>query len=79
MLFTQDAHFFQFDWVHADYGLIWIDARPAEAAKLIRRFLKHPQFNTQSKRLGLVARVHLSGVQFWRKGDSRPATVAWEK
>lgn len=79
VLFTQDAGFFRFDWLHPNYGLIWIDARPAEAANLIRRFLKHPRFNTQSKRLGLVARVHLSGVQFWRKGDQRPAAASWEK
>ncbi len=67
-LFTQDEDFFNRRLCHGAYGLVYLDVRYKEVAEFIRRFLKHPEFNTQSKRMGLVARVRANGVRCWRKG-----------
>jgi hypothetical protein len=77
MFFTLDRHFFRADWAHADYGLAWLDVADSEAAEFIRRFLRHPEFGTQSKRLGVVARVGAAGVRFWRKGQPHLQRVEW--
>jgi hypothetical protein len=77
VLFTQDADFFRRRLLHVRYGLVWLDFKPSDVAAQIRRFLKHPQFDTQAKRLGLVARVHPDGVQCWRLGLQRVALIGW--
>ena len=68
MFFMLDRHFFRADWAGASYGLAWLDVANNEAADFMRRFPRHPAFDTQSKRLGAVARVGAAGVRFWRKG-----------
>ena len=50
-----------------------------QVAQFIRRFLKHSAFDTQAKRLGIVARVHPSGVKFWRKGQPGLRATEWEE
>ena len=77
MFFTLDRHFFRADWAHDSYGLAWLDVADGEAAAFIRRFLQHPTFDTQSKRLGVVARVSAAGMRFWRKGQPRLQGVEW--
>jgi hypothetical protein len=74
---TLDRHFFRANWIHAGYGLAWLDVSDTEAAEFIRRFLRHPEFDTQTKRLGVVARVGADSVRFWRKGQSHLQTVKW--
>jgi hypothetical protein len=77
-LFTQDKDFFKWGLCHAAYGLVYLDVRYKEVAEFIRRFLRHPMFRTQTTRLGLVARVRTSGVQFWLKGQNGLQVVRWE-
>lgn len=76
--FTSDEDFFKVSLSHAHYALIYLDVSDTETAEFIRRFLKHPAFETQAKRLGVVARVRASGVRFWRKGKSGLQKVEWE-
>jgi hypothetical protein len=76
-LFTLDRHFFRADWAHVSYGLVWLDVNDSEAAEYIRRFLRHPAFDTKSKRLGVVARVGATDIHFWRKGQSHLRIVKW--
>lgn len=73
--FTQDEDFFKPALCHAHYALVYIDVIDTRTAEFIRYFLKHPAFNTQARRMGIVARVSAGGVQFWRKGQSRLQTV----
>jgi hypothetical protein len=67
--FTHDSDFFDGSLCHAHYALVYLDVTDAAAAEFIRRFLGHPDFDTSAKRLGIVARVHTGGVQFWKKGS----------
>lgn len=79
VFFTQDQDFFQFPWLHADYSLVWLDTGPSEVAEFVRRFLHHPDFDTQAKRMGTVVRVRASAIQYWRTGNRRLLRTAWPK
>jgi len=48
------------------YGVVWLDVRADDAAYFTRRFLQHPRFATQAQRMGVVARTHHKGVDFWQ-------------
>ena len=75
--FTLDRHFFRRDRRHANYCLVWLDVRRREAAESIRRFLRHPAFDTQAKRMGIVARVHPGGMVYWQAQKRSLRSVSW--
>lgn len=75
--FTLDQHFYRRDWMHPSYCLVWLDVRRREAAEFIRRFLRHPAFNTQAKRMGVIARVHAAGVAYWLTRERSSRSVGW--
>ena len=77
--FTHDEDFFKAALCHPHYALVYLDVSDTETAEFIRRFLKDPAFDTQAKRLGIVARVSAGGVHFWRKGRSLLQTMDWKK
>jgi hypothetical protein len=56
---------------------VWLDVRGRVAAEFIRRFLKHPMFDTQAKRMGTVARVHAGGVLYWQLRKRSLSEVEW--
>ena len=76
-LFTHDDGFFHSDFAHARYCLVWLDVKDIEAAPYVRRFLKHPRFHTQAKRMGVVARVHPGGIHFWQRNHVALQRVSW--
>jgi hypothetical protein len=75
--FSLDRDFFRPDWAHASYGLVWLDVADDRAAEFVRRFLRHPAFDTQAKRMGRVVRVHDGGLRYWRLRESSPKSAAW--
>jgi hypothetical protein len=77
--FTLDRDFYRPEWAHSAYSLVWLDIRRTEAAQFIRRFMRHPEFDTSGKRTGLVARVHADGVTLWRSGKHSPQLVSWAR
>ena len=48
--FTHDRWFFKARLCHGSYCLVWLDVSDIEAARFIRRFLRHPLFQNQSMR-----------------------------
>lgn len=77
VLFSQDEDFFQFQRLHKDYALVWLDVHPTQVAEYIRRFICHPEFNTQAKRMGIIARVGRSGIKYWRVDKPKLLHMAW--
>ena len=75
--FTQDGGFFESALCHPAYCLVWLDVRTDDAAVYVRRFLKHPRFNTQAKRMGIAARAHHDGIQFWQRNRAAVQGVGW--
>lgn len=75
--FSQDAGFFRRALCHSNYALAFVDDTEAETADLIRRFLKHPLFDTQAARMGIVARLRQSGIAYYRKGTTGLKAEQW--
>jgi len=75
--FSLDRNFYRPGWAHPDYCLVWLDVRRREAAAFIRRFLRHPKFNTRMKRMGNVVRLHSGGIGYWRRAARGCQTVEW--
>src|SRR5258705_140071 len=63
--FSLDQDFYRPSLAHAGYCLVWLDVSDDRAAEFIRRFLRHPAFNTQAKRMGLVVQIHADGIHYW--------------
>jgi hypothetical protein len=76
-LFTHDQGFFKARWVHPRYCLVRLDVSDIEAATYIRRFLRHPRFDSRAKRMGVVARVHHDGIQFYARGQASVQRLEW--
>ena len=75
--FTHDRDFFKAILCHPAYCLVWLDVRADDAAYFVRHFLKHPVFNTSAKRMGLVARAHHNGVDFWQRNRAALRHARW--
>lgn len=75
--FTHDQGFFNRVRVHPGYGLVWLNVSDVLAAEYIRRTLRHPRFDTKAKRMGVVARAHPDGIQFWVRGEGRLKNLSW--
>lgn len=77
--FTLDEDFFTPKLCHAAYGIAYLDVRADDAAHFVRRFLRHPKFSTEAKRLGVVARVHHDGVHYWLRNRATLQRIAWSE
>jgi hypothetical protein len=64
--FTRDSDFFDRRLCHQRYCLVYMDVDKYEAALFVRRVLRHPEFDTQVKRMGAVIRVSHRGLAVYR-------------
>lgn len=64
--FTRDADFYKRVHCHQKYCLVYLDVEEYEAAKYVRWTLRHHEFDTQAKRMGVVVRVSQVGLTIWR-------------
>ena len=76
--FTRDIGFYHRYLCHADYCLACLSVGQYEAATFIRRFLRHPSFNTKAKRMGKVIRLTQMGLQVWRLHAEREEDINWQ-
>ena len=75
--FTHDQDFWRQSLIHPAYCLVWLDMDDRQGALYVRRFLRHPQFDTHAKRLGKVVRVHPDGLTCHHSRHGRPKRIAW--
>jgi len=75
--FTGDLGFLEAKLCHSRYGIVCLAVGPDEAASLVRRFLRHPSFDTQAKRLGRVMRVGQVGIRVFQPGG-QAEMLTWE-
>jgi len=75
--FTQDLDFYSENLCHAKYCLVFVDVRRTECAAFIRRVLRHPEFDTHAKRMGVVMRASQSGISAWRLHVERQENFDW--
>jgi len=69
--------FFTRDLCHARYCLVCMVVRKNEAAAFVRRLLRHPEFDTQAKRMGTVIRVSRRGLRVWRLHAEQEIALSW--
>ena len=75
--FTRDMGFYRRHLYHPNYCLVCLSVGQFEAASFIRRFLKHPTFNTRAKRMGKVIRVSHTGIQMWKLHAEMDERLMW--
>jgi hypothetical protein len=74
---TLDAGFYDRTLCHQRYCLVILNVRQAEIASFVRRLLRHPEFDTQAKRMGHVLRVSHVGVSGWRVRMQSEMHIEW--
>jgi hypothetical protein len=75
--FTRDLGFYDRHLCHADYCLACLAVGQYETASFIRRFLRHPAFNTRAKRMGTVIRVSHAGLHMWQLHAEKEEELVW--
>jgi hypothetical protein len=76
-LFTRDLGLAGQTFCHARYGLVVLAVGQYEVAHFVRRLLRHPSFNTRTKRMGSVIRVMPTGLVVWRLRAEQEVRLAW--
>ena len=74
---TRDQGFYHRSLSHNSYCIAYYDVSLAEMAVYTRRFLRHPQFNTHSKRLGKVIKITTQRIEFWQVERSTKSIIRW--
>lgn len=74
---TRDEGYYKPAHRHSTYSLVFYDVKDDEMAYYIRRFLRHPLFNTHAKRLGKVIKVTPTHIEFWEVGRNSKVKVEW--
>ncbi|MGD2207470.1 MAG: hypothetical protein PVH17_11900 [Anaerolineae bacterium] len=75
--FTLDDDFYERHLCHAGYCLVYLNVKRSEAAIFVRRLLRHPEFDTQAKRMGAVIRVSHVGLTLWRLHAEEETFIEW--
>lgn len=75
--FTLDHGFYHPTLLHQGYALVFLDVWDDEAAEYIRRFLRYPEFRTQSQRMGKIVRVRHSDVSYWQIHLKGERALGW--
>jgi hypothetical protein len=75
--FTLDFDFYERKFCHRRYCLVCMEVDQHEAAAFVRRFLRHPEFDTVAKRMGKV--IRLSSVQLvtWVRHLEQEVAFDW--
>jgi len=75
--FTLDLDYFRHHFCHTRYCLVHLDVNENEAATFIRRFLRHPAFNTEAKRMGKIIRTDHTKLHVWRLHAQEQERLFW--
>ena len=76
--FTRDDDFYSRRLCHSHYSIVHLAVHISEAAVFIRRLLRHPNFNTHSKRAGRILRISRAGIAFWQVNQDRELRAIWK-
>jgi hypothetical protein len=74
---TLDDDFYERSFCHARYCLVYLNIRRSEAAIFVRRLLRHPEFDTEAKRMGAIVRVSHAGLLVWRLHAEEETFLEW--
>jgi hypothetical protein len=77
--FTRDLGFFDQDRCHQGYCLVCLAVSQKDAAPFVRRFLRHPSFDTKAKRMGAVIRASPVGLTVLHPNASKADHIPWNR
>ena len=75
--FSRDAGFYYPNLRHRSYCLVVTSVEQNEVATFVRRFLRHPGFDTRVMRMGRVVRISHARITFWRPRAQTEIRTAW--
>jgi hypothetical protein len=76
-LFTRDVGFYRPEVRHRAYCVVVMKVGQNETAQFVRRFLKHPDFNSRAKRMGRIIRLSPVSIGSWRIHDEHETHIEW--
>ena len=76
--FTRDLDFYNRNLCHARYCLVCLAVEKDEVAVFVRRFLRHPEFDTQAKRMSTVIRISRKGLWGWHLHTEKEMQLDWQ-
>ncbi len=71
--------FFRKSLCHDGYCLAVLNTTQYEVAAFARRFLRHPDFDTQAKRMGKVVKLGPTGIAVWAQQSGIQTTEPWPR
>ncbi len=77
--FTRDAGFYQTTLRHRSYCMVIANVGQNEVVAFIRRFLRHPDFDTPAKRMGSVVRISHAGMAVWSLRSQTETHAVWKR
>jgi len=75
--FTRDLGFFDRRLRHRGYCLVYTAVEKFEVAFFVRQVIRHPELDTQMKRMGTVIRASTKGLSVWRLHSQELIFLAW--
>jgi len=75
--FTRDTDYFDRRLCHWRYCLVCLGVEKHEAASFVRRVLRHPAFNTWTRRRAKVLFVTHTGIRSWRLHAAGEEFTPW--
>jgi hypothetical protein len=77
--FTRDLSFYKRRLCHNRYCLVYLDITEDKVAFYVRRFLRHPEWNSRAKRMGKVVRILPEKINFWRIKSNQEQSMSWQR
>ena len=75
--FTLDFDFYDRKLCHSRYCIVCMGVKQYEVAVFVRRLLRHPELNTDAKRLGSVIRFSHAGLALWQTHSRVEKLLSW--
>ena len=77
--FSRDWDFYERRLCHARFCLVYLSVEKDKVAIFVRRLLRHPAFDSETKRMGKVIRASDSGLSYWQLRLDQEQRIAWAK
>ena len=78
---TIDQDFWHRHWCHPSYCILFFPMRSREQQcipDLLRALLHRPEFRTRAARMGKLARIRPTIIEFWQYPPRRLHSIAWQ-
>jgi hypothetical protein len=76
--FTRDEGFYDRRLWHGRYSLVYLAVDKYETAIFVRRVLRHPELDSQAKRMGKIVRASSAGIYVWLHRAEHETRFGWD-